>query len=249
MSLSLAGRGARAPFTERTAERRKPGGKEKRQEKERSYAAAPGPGGSDGGGAWGWEGMSDAVRTSGEPLPPLQGSPGSPASGLLVRGAGRLIVAPLLPPMSLPSLKSCLVLFEDSAEASRSKTLSNSAEGPKSHFPHSAARGFSRRPGWARGSPDLTRVVHTPSPASVCLSPWRWSKWQVLPSTLSARPGVLAGLGGAVGRGRSGCGRDKAETLGPATSHLARRPRFPVPLGSGRATLPLALSRQRPFPN
>lgn len=110
--------------------------------------------------------------------------------------------------MSLPALKSCLVLFEsDSAEASRSKTLSNSAEEPKSHFPHSAARGFSRRPGWARGSPDLMRVVHAPSPASVCLSPWRWSKWQVLPSTLSARPGVLAGLGEAVWRGRSGCGR------------------------------------------
>ena len=114
--------------------------------------------------------VTDAVRKSGEPLPPLQGSPGSPASGLLVRGAGRLIVAPRLPRMSLPALKSCLVLFEkESAEASRSKTLSNSAEEPKSHFPHRAARGFSRRPGWAPGSPNLTRVVHAPSPASVSL--------------------------------------------------------------------------------
>ena len=84
----------------------------------------------------------------------------------------RLVVVPRLPRMSLPALKSCLVLFEsDRGEARRSKTLSNSVAEPKSHFPHSEARGFSRRPGRARGSPDLIRVIHAPSPAPVCLSP------------------------------------------------------------------------------
>lgn len=93
---------------------------------------------------------------------------------------------PRLPWMPLPAPKICLVLVRsDRGEASRSKTLSNSASEPKSHFPYCPARGFSDvgRSGPDRGS------IHA------CLHPGRWSEWQVLPGTLCAHPEVLAELG------------------------------------------------------
>lgn len=121
--------------------------------------------------------------------------------------------------MPLPLLKSCLVLVgSDCGKARLSKRLSNSAAKPKSHFPHRPAPGFSRQLGQARGNPDLIRAVHAPSPALVCLSLLEMSGKFF--QAISVHPGVLAGLGGKVRDGRSGCGRESqpflAETLDQA---------------------------------
>lgn len=118
-------------------------------------------------------GAAGEVRKPGVPLPALQQPGRSLGSGVLVPGAVRLIVLPVCSGC-LPALKSCLVLVaSDCGKPSRSKTLSNSAAEPKSHFPHGAARGFSRQLGRARGSPDLIKAIHALSPARICLSAWQ----------------------------------------------------------------------------